>query len=98
MTSPYADWKRDGLDKLMKLARLVCALVSQFAHIIRSKYAGNPAIIALLTAAEGLCELLPAAQAEFDAMPADDPAYPSDPSTLNGIDPSAPPAPEPDIS
>jgi hypothetical protein len=97
MTSPYLDFKRDGVDKLLRLAKGLCVLVQSFAHIIRSKYSGNVAIIALLTAVEGVCALLPDAQAEFDAFGSEDASFPSDPSTLNGINPSAGEAPEPDI-
>lgn len=94
--SPYADWKRDGLSTLIKLARLLCNVVTSFAGIIRSKYADKPAIIALLTAIELACDALPDAQEEFRAIGSDDPEIPSDPSGLAGINPSAPAAGDPD--
>lgn len=94
MSSPYMDWKRDGLTRLVALARALCALVTTFGHIIRSKYASNVAIIALLTAAETLCAALPGAIAEFDAISSEDPLPPSDPSGLPGINPEAPEPPE----
>lgn len=93
--SPYADWKKDGLTTIIKAARFLCGLVNQFGGIIKSKYADNPAIVALVIAAETLCAALPAAQAEFDAIPSDDPLPPSDPSTTPGIDTNAPEAPDP---
>lgn len=94
--SPYADWKRDGLVLVMRLARAVCGAISRYGHIIKSKYADKPAIVALVIAAETLCAALPNAQAEFDAIPSDDGTPPADPSTALGINPSAPPAGEPD--
>lgn len=96
--SPYADWKRDGLTKLVGLARALCTLVQTFGGIIRSKYADNVAIIALLTACETVCNLLPEAITEFDAISSDDPLPPSDPSTINGINPDAPEPPLPEIT
>jgi hypothetical protein len=94
MPSPYADWKKDGLKKLINLARLLCALVNKFAHIIESKYSSNPAILALLTAAKALCAALPEAIIELDAFGYEDPAPPLDPSMLPGINPEAPEPPD----
>lgn len=94
MTSPYADWKRDGLDLIMRLARAVCGAISTYGHIIKSKYADNVAIVALVIAAETLCAALPAAQAEFDAIGSEDDLPPSDPSGLPGINTEAPAPPD----
>lgn len=97
MTSPYADVKRDGMNSLLKFAKLLCAIVQSFGAVIRSKYADNPAIIALVTAIDAVCALLPEAQAEFAEFPSDDGLPPSDPSEALGIDENAPPAPDPEI-
>ena len=43
---------------------------------------------------DNLCAALPDALVEFDAINRDDPPIPSDPSTLAGINPSAPEPPE----
>lgn len=95
MASPYADYKKDGMDRLLKLGRALCALVLTFAPVIRGKYGANVAIIALLTAVENLCPLIGDAEAEFLALGSDDPPIPSDPSTLTGINASAPESGEP---
>ena len=87
--SPYADWKKDGLASLIKFARLLCGIVSAWAGVIRSKYADKPNILALLTAIETACGLLPDAQTEYQALASEDPAIPSDPSGLAGINPAA---------
>jgi hypothetical protein len=94
MTSPYADWKKDGLKKLISLARVLCTLVNNFAHIIESKYSASPPILALLTAAKALCAALPSAIIEFDAIGYEDPLPPLDPSMLPGINPEAPAPPD----
>jgi hypothetical protein len=93
MPSPYANWKKDGLKKLISLARVMCSLVNNFAHIIESKYSSNTAILALLTAAKALCAALPEAMIEFDAIGYEDSPPPLDPSMLAGINEgaSAPP-------
>lgn len=94
-TDAYDDFKRDGLDKLIKLAKVMCATVNTFAPIIRGKYRDNVAIIALLEAISAVCSLLPEAQAEFDAFPPDDGLPPVDTSNIVGINPNAPIAPTP---
>ncbi len=66
---------RSGMNKLLILARALCVLVSASAATIRARYADRTALLALLTAAEGVCALLPAAlseQAAADNLPADD--------------------------
>lgn len=92
--SPYAEYRRDGMNKLLDIARTLCAIVQTFGAIIRSKYADYPNIIALLTAIDAVCALIPDAQADFDAIGFDDPAFPADPQAIEGIDPSAPAPPD----
>jgi hypothetical protein len=96
--SPYANYRRDGLNRLLKLAQALCAIVTTFAGIIRSKYEGNPNIIALLAAIEAVCELLPPARDEFESIPSDDPLPPTNSTDITGINPNAPPAPSPEVS
>lgn len=95
MTSPYADWKKDGLTVLLRVARTLCGIIQQWGGVIKSKYSENTAIVTLVELAEALCVALPSAQAEFDAYPSDDPLPPTDTSTILGIDPSAPAEPDP---
>lgn len=98
MTSPYFEWKRDGLSTMIKVARFMCKLINEWAHVIESKYAEKPHILLLLGAAQAMCELLPAAQAEFDAFGFEDAPAPIDPSEMAGINPDAPDAPDPEIT
>jgi len=95
-TDAYDDFKRDGLDKVIKLGQTICRTVTTFAPIIRGKYRNEPTIIALLSAIEAVCAVLPDAKATLDAFPSDDGLPPADASNTLGINPSAPPAPDPD--
>lgn len=64
---------RSGGNKFLLLANTMCRLVRASGPIIRVRYADRPSLLAVLTAAESVCELLPAAmdeQATMDAMPA----------------------------
>jgi len=97
MTSPYADWKKDGLTTVIRLARGLCVVINRYGGVIKSKFSENAAIVALVVAAEALCAALPEAQAEFDAFPSDDPLPPADPSMTAGIDENAPAPPDPEI-
>lgn len=76
---------RSGGNKFLLLAQTLCRLTNASAPIIRARFSDRPALLAVLTAAEAVCELLPAAQAEqaeMDAMtpeafdPADDAVIP----------------------
>lgn len=98
MSQPYEDFQRDGFDKLLKLGKALCKLVLAFAPVIRGKYAGNAAIIALLVAVENLCPLIGDAETEFRAFGTDDPLPPVDTGDIAGINPSAPPPPELEIT
>jgi hypothetical protein len=97
-TSPYADWKKDGLSKLIALASLLCGLIQKWGGVIKSKYADNAAIVALVLAAEALCAALPPAKEAFDSFSFDDSAIPGDTSTLPGINPGADPAEDPEAT
>lgn len=94
MTSPYIDWKKDGLKAVMTAARVVCRLITTYGGIIKSKYAVYAEIVLLVNLAEALCAQLPAAQEDLDAFSFEDAPIPSDPSTLAGINPAADDAPE----
>jgi hypothetical protein len=52
--NPYADFKRDGMDKVIALAKTLCRLILTFEVVIRAKYGDNIAIIALLEAVKNL--------------------------------------------
>lgn len=63
---------RSGGNKFLLLANTMCRLVRLSGPVIRVRYSDRTALLAVLTAAESLCDLLPAAmdeQAIADAMP-----------------------------
>lgn len=66
---------RSGGNQFLKFAQTMCRLVNLAAPTIRAVYPTRTALLACLTAAEGVCELLPAAMAEAadaDALPANE--------------------------
>lgn len=79
---------RAGASKLLLIAGTLCRLVNLSAPIIRARYPDRTALLAVLTAAEGVCELLPAAQMEQAAADALDPAVfdPADATVIPGQD------------
>lgn len=86
---------RDGLDKLIKLAKAMCQTVALFAPILIAKYPDNPTILALLAAIRTVCALVPDVDAEFLQPTGDNDPILEDPTNIPGMDPGAPPAPEP---
>lgn len=79
---------RSGATSFMKFAQTMCRIVTTFAGTIRLRYPDRTALLAVLTAAELVCELLPAAQAEQVAADAlDAPAFdPADATLIPGQD------------
>lgn len=96
--NPLASYERDGYDKMLALAKVLCRLVQQFKAIIIAKYPDSTPILALLVAIESMCALLPEADAEFTALSLNQSTPPSDPTEVPGADPSAPPASAPDLT
>lgn len=98
MTNPYASYEKDGYKTLLNLAKTLCRLVNQWQPIISAKYGDNIAMMALLTAVIGLCELIPAADGAFIEAT----LIPTPPAEnvedIAGFDPSAPPAEDPELS
>lgn len=85
---------RDGIKKLVTLAKAMCTTVALFSALILKKYPDNELISSLLAAIAVLCALIPEVEAEFLVDTGNnDPAL-EDPGDLPGIDPSAPPAPD----
>lgn len=89
---------RDGLDRLVKLAKAMCAIVATFSALLLKKYPDNELIASLLAAIAVVCALIPEVESEFlvDTGTNEDPL--EDPSGINGINPSLPPASDPDIT
>lgn len=98
MPTPYEDYKKTGLDKMIKLAKTLCFLVQTFEVIIRAKFPDSVPIMALLDAIKALCLLIPDADAEFQQWILDQTPPPADSADIAGINPDAPEAPEGDIT
>lgn len=80
---------RSGASQFLKFAATMCRLVNLSAPIIRAAFPTRTALLAVLTAAEEVCALLPAAQNEAaaaDALPPED-FDPADDTILPGQDP-----------
>lgn len=77
---------RSGMNKFLLLANTCCRLVNLSAPTIRARYADRPALLAALTAAEAMCDLLPAAMSEQATEDAMSPAAfdPSDETVIPG--------------
>lgn len=95
MASPVSSFQRDGVTTLINLAKTLCRIVNAFAFVIEAKYSDKPAIMALLTAARNLCDLLPAAQDEFYDPQGENDGMVENPSEIPGINPDAPAPPAP---
>lgn len=66
---------RSGGSQFLKFAQTMCRLVNVAAPTIRAVFPTRTALLAVLTAAEEVCSLLPAAMAEAaaaDALPSDE--------------------------
>lgn len=92
----YDNVQRDGSSKLIQLAKVLCRLVQTFGIILRAKYGDNVAIMALLTAIEGLCPLIGDAEQAFMDFGGENAPIEDAPSSAAGIDASAAAAPVPD--
>lgn len=55
---------KSGASSLQKTSTALCRIVNASAPIIRLRYPSRTDLLALLSAAEAVCALLPAAQAE----------------------------------
>lgn len=88
--NPYASRDKDGLPSLTKLAYRMCALVTRYKPVLVAKYSTNLPIMALVTAIEVICGLLPDAEQAFSSIDDDLSIPPMDTGDVAGIDPSAP--------
>jgi len=96
--NPYEDYQKTGLDKMIKLAKILCRLVQTFKVVIDAKFPDNIAIQALVTAILALCPLIPDADAEFQAYQLDQALPPEDAGEIVGINPDAPAAVDPEFT
>lgn len=94
----YSKVERDGMSKIIALAKALCRILSAVKHILLGKYPDSEPIFALISAIEALCPLI--ADAEFVALQreGDNEDILADPDSAPGINPSLPPAEAPDIA
>lgn len=88
--NPLATRDKDGIPELTKLAQRMCVLVNRYKPVIIAKWADNLPIIALITACEVVCGLLPPAQEAFLNADFNTSTPPADTGDIAGIDPTAP--------
>jgi hypothetical protein len=86
---------RDGLDKLVRLGKLLCKTVLLFTPILLAKYPGNELIKDLIAAINVVCQLLPDVENEFLAEEGLNDIPSDTPELIPGINPGLPPAPDP---
>lgn len=87
---------KDGLKKLITLAKAMCATVAAFSALLLKKYPDNELIAALLVAIQGVCALIPEVESEFLETTGDNSDPLENPDGIPGIDPGADPALPPD--
>jgi hypothetical protein len=85
---------KDGIAKLVKLGKALCALVATFSPLILKKYPDNELINSLLLAISGVCALIPQVESEFIDKAGNNDIPLDTPGEIPGIDPSRPPAPD----
>jgi hypothetical protein len=79
---------RSGASTVLKIAQTLCRIVGVSAPLIRARFPDRAALLAVLTAAESVCDLLPAAMSEQAAADAADAGTfdPTDATLIPGQD------------
>jgi|SRR5688572_14745969 len=88
---------KDGLKKLVIVAKALCTTVAAFSALWLKKYPDNELIAALLVAVAGVCALIPEVESEFIEFEGNNDPILADPTTIPGINPSLLPAEDPDF-
>ena len=57
MSTNYQNIERDGMTKIIQLAKALCRILSAVKHILIGKYPDSEPIFALISAIEALCSL-----------------------------------------
>lgn len=96
MSTPLENRQRDGVSSLIEFARQTCRIVGAFGFIIEAKYPPDSPVGLLYIAVKNVCNLLPAAEADFYSPQSDNSGVISDPNDIPGINPGAPAPPEPE--
>lgn len=81
---------RSGATQFVNAAKVLCRITTTLAPAIRGRYPDRTALLAVLTAAEGVCALLPAAmdeQVTMDTPP--ETFFIADAATIPGQDASS---------
>jgi len=86
---------RDGIDRLVKLGKAMCAIVAAVSPLLLLKYPNNETIVELLAAIGAVCLLLPTVEAEFLVEEGTNEIPLESPELIPGINPSLPVAPDP---
>lgn len=94
----YSKVERDGMTKIIALAKTLCRIIQAVKHIINGKFPDSEPIQLLVAAIEALCPLIAAAEADAIAWEGDNDIPLDDPAEIAGINPSRPAAVAPDIS
>jgi len=89
---------RDGIDRIVKLGKAICAVVATFSALILRKYPDNELISSLLAAIAVVCALIPEIESEFLVSGGDNDVPLNNPEDTAGINPSLPPAADPDFT
>jgi hypothetical protein len=98
MSINYQAIERDGMTKIIALAKALCRIVNAVKHIINGKFPDSEPIMLLIAAIEALCPLIAEAEADAISYGGNNDVPSETPELTPGIDPSRPPAAAPDIS
>jgi hypothetical protein len=91
----YENVQRDGMTKIIGLAKALCRIVQAVKHIINGKFPDSAPISLLIEAIDALCPLIADAEIAAITYGGDNSGNLEDPSGAAGIDPTAPPAEPP---
>lgn len=86
---------RDGLDRIVKLGKAICAITAAVSPLLLLKYPDNETIVELLAAIAAVCLLLPTVEAEFLIETGRNDIPLDTPELIPGIRDGLEPAPDP---
>lgn len=89
---------RDGMDKLINVAKTLCLTIQAFAPILVKKFPDSPLIPLLITAIQGVCALIPELEQEFTETTFTNDVPLSDPESIIGTNPEREQAYPPDYT
>lgn len=90
-----ASYQRDGGNKIVIAAKALVILVQTFSGVLIQKYGATSPIGLLIAAILALAPMLPEADAQVIEYGGNNDEIETDPSSIIGIDPDAPPPPLP---